>query len=97
MNQFTAQDPMNAFAIIVLRILMIFTALMVAVGGFMIYQASLGLMNDWDLSIQTDFVEYFPAYGNSFWFMLIFSVPTLGFMVGFLLFAWLEKRIRIER
>lgn len=96
MNQFTAHDPMNAFAIVVLRILMIFSAVMVALGGLMIYQASLGAMNDWDFSIQTDFIEYFPESGSSFWLMLFFTVPTFGFLVGFFLFAWLEKRIRME-
>lgn len=96
MNQFTTHDPIKAFAIVVLRILMIFSAVMVALGGLMIYQASLGTMNDWYLSIQTDFIEYFPETGNSFWLMLFFTVPTFGFLVGFFLFAWLEKRIRTE-
>lgn len=96
MNQFTAQDPMNSFAIIVLRILMIFSAVMVTVGGFMIYHAFMGTMNVWDLSVQTDFIEYFPAYGNSFWVGLLFAGPTFGFLAGFIFFAWLEKRIRIE-
>lgn len=96
MNQFTAQDPMNAFAIVVLRILMIFSALMVILGGFLLYHVSMGTLNDWDFAFQTDFIEHLTKSGNSFWLTLILSFPTFGFLVGFIFFAWLEKRVRIE-
>lgn len=96
MNQFTAQDPMNSFAIIVLRILMIFSAIMVTLGGFMIYQAYVGTLKDWDFSIQTDFLGYFPKSADSFWMMLLFAAPTFGFLVGFFFLTWLEKKIQKE-
>ena len=96
MNQFTAPDPMNAFSLVVVRILMIISALIVILGGFILYHISMGTLNDWDFAFHTDFIDHLTESGNSFWLTLFLSFPTFGFLVGFIFFAWLEKKIRME-
>lgn len=89
-------DPSFQIAKVFIRLGMIFSAVMVAMFIYMIYLASLGILTDWDLSIQTEFYDYYPPANSEFWHMVFFSIPAIGFLVGFFVLGWLGKRIQME-
>ncbi len=88
---------MNRLAIILVRAMMAFSALLVASGIVMVFRAAQGQISDWDLSIQTDFIEYYPAQGSVLWHTLVFAVPTVAFIMAFFMLGWLERQIKQEQ
>ncbi|MFC5626358.1 hypothetical protein [Algoriphagus winogradskyi] len=89
-------DPSYKLARVFIRLGMIFSAVMVALFIYMIYLASLGIMTDWDLSIQTELYDYYPPANSEFWHMVFFSVPAIGFLISFFLLDYLGKKIKQE-
>ncbi|WP_425637118.1 hypothetical protein ACPUEN_17005 [Algoriphagus yeomjeoni] len=89
-------DPSYQLAKVFIRLGMIFSAVMVAVFIYMIYLASLGILTDWDLSIQTEFYDYYPPANSKFWHMVFFSMPAIGFLISFFVLGWLGKKIQQE-
>ncbi|SFT72688.1 hypothetical protein SAMN04489724_1857 [Algoriphagus locisalis] len=96
MNTSVSFDPSYRLAKVFIRLGMIFSAVMVAVFLYMIYLASLGILTDWDLSIQTEFYDYYPTANSVFWHVVFFSMPALGFLISFLVLGWLGKKIELE-
>lgn len=89
-------DPSFQLAKVFIRIGMVFSALMVALFIYMIYLASLGILTDWDLSIQTKFYDYYPPANSEFWHMVFFSIPAIGFSISFFVLDYLGKKIKQE-
>ena len=89
-------DPSFQIAKVFVRLGMVFSALMAAISLYLIYLASLGVMNDWKFSIQTEFMNYFPEINSNSLGILFFSMPALGFVVCFFVLGWLGKKIQLE-
>lgn len=89
-------DPSFQIAKVFVRLGMIFSAIMVGVFIYLIYLASLGIMSDWDISVQSPFFHYYPDPSAEFWQMLFFSLPAVGFVICFFVLGWLGKRIKTE-
>lgn len=89
-------DPSFQIAKVFIRIGMILSIMMVAVFIYLIYLASLGIFQEWEIEIESTFTElgiYTPPF---FWQLSFLSLPIIGFIACFLVLLWLGKRIEIE-
>ena len=96
MNATFSIDPSYALAKVFIRIAMVFCALMIAIMGYMIYLAYLGIIDDWDLWLQFPLFEFYPESNSTVWHMIFFSFPAVGFLIAFFLLGWLHKKIQKE-
>ena len=96
MNKSFSIDPSFKLAKVFIQLGMIFSAVMVAIFLYMIYLSSLGILTTWDLSVQTEFYDYYPPANSEFWHMVFFSIPAIGFLISFFLLGWLGKKIQQE-
>lgn len=96
MNSTFTLDPAYGIAKAFITIGMVFCAVMVALFGYMVYLAGIGILTDWELSFQTSIFDYYPEANLSIWNMIFFSIPAFGFMISFFVLGWLGKKIQLE-
>ncbi|REG92079.1 hypothetical protein [Algoriphagus antarcticus] len=96
MNSTFSLDPSFGIAKAFIRIGMVFCAVMVAILGYIVYLANLGMMTDWDLAVKSSLGNFFPEANSIFWHMAFFCIPALGFLISFFLLGWLGKKIQQE-
>lgn len=96
MNSTFNLDPAYGIAKAFITIGMVFCGVMVAVFGYMVYLAGLGILSDWSLSVQSPLVHFYPEANSIFWHMVFFSIPAFGFLVFFFLLGWVGKKIQQE-
>jgi hypothetical protein len=96
MNPSYSLDPSYGIAKVFVTLAMVFCAVLVAVLGYMVYLAYLGVMIDWNLSVRTPFYDFYPEQNSSVWHMIFFSVPAVGFGIAFFVLGWLKKKLQQE-
>lgn len=89
-------DPSYQLAKIFIRLGMVFSVIMVIVSIYLIYLASLGIFQEWDIVIESSFSEFQFNTIPFFWQMLVLAIPIIGFIVSFFVLAWLGKKIKAE-
>ncbi|WP_192347046.1 hypothetical protein [Algoriphagus sp. Y33] len=96
MNNSFSFDPSFQIAKVFIRLGMIFSAAMVALFSYLIYLASLGIFQEWEMEIHSTFSD-FPVDTSPFiWQMAALSIPVIGFIASFFVLGWLGKRIQLE-
>ncbi|MEB2779567.1 hypothetical protein U3A58_04100 [Algoriphagus sp. C2-6-M1] len=96
MSNSLSLDPSFQLAKVFIRIGMVFSALMVALFIYLIYLASLGIFQEWDMEIQSTFSEFQFEISPFIWQLATLSIPIIGFIVSFFLLFWLGKKIQAE-
>lgn len=96
MNNSFSFDPSFQLAKVFIRLGMIFSVVMVAICIYVIYLASLGIFQDWEMAIQSDFGELPLEVRPFIWQLVMLSIPIFGFVVSFFVLGWLGKKIQQE-
>lgn len=96
MSNSISLDPSFQLAKVFIRLGMVFCAVMVALFIYLIYLASLGIFQEWDMEIQSTFGEFQLETTPFIWQMATLSIPIFGFIVSFFVLNWLGKRIQME-
>ncbi|MCE7055017.1 hypothetical protein LZF95_10060 [Algoriphagus sp. AGSA1] len=89
-------DPSFQIAKVFVRLGMIFSALMVVLFIYLIYLASLGIFQEWEMEIQSISNEFQLVTSPFIWQVTALSIPITGFIASFFVLGWLGKKIQLE-
>ncbi len=89
-------DPSFQIAKVFVRLGMVFSALMVVLFIYLIYLASLGIFQDWEMEIQSLSNEFHLVTSPFIWQVIALSIPIAGFIASFFVLGWLGKKIQLE-
>ena len=96
MSKSVTLDPSFQIAKVFIRLGMIFSAAMVALLIYLIYLASLGIFQEWEMEIMHMFEEFDLETAPFFLQAIMLSFPIVGFIVAFIVLGWLDRRIKEE-
>ncbi|WPR74507.1 hypothetical protein [Algoriphagus sp. NG3] len=89
-------DPSFQIAKVFVRLGMVFSALMAALFVYLIYLASLGIFQDWEMEIQSLSNEFHLVASPFIWQVVALSIPIAAFIASFFVLGWLGKKIQLE-